>query len=185
MESRFVLAYNLGTISLRFGDERYQATIPRSTCLDTSSTNSEKLKKFKLNQRLLRDTKYKFSKVPEFLETGSETSSTPVKMLGRLGKKMLGRLGKKIQNKNKSDADDEDGALAKPMNDGDDEPTKSKPTTAKKDQPKENTDEEKGILSRNGQYFINLSPNQSRSKVRKFRSWLYELMKQNQVTEPL
>ena len=82
VESRFIPAYNIGTLTLRFGDERHKTPMPRSTCLDTSTTNIEKLK-LKLNKKLLRETNYKFSLIPEGLLTGTEPeegSASPIKV---------------------------------------------------------------------------------------------------------
>ncbi len=162
----------MGTIHLRFGKERYRTTLGHSTCLGRSSTNNETLKKFKLNQRLLRETEYKFSRVPEGLLTGSE-DSTPVKL-----------LGKKFKDKKKPDSDSDNANEPEENIKEDTKTSKSKVETRKG---KEKTDEKKtntseGKLSRNGQYWIDLN---SDADCKKYRTWLYELMKQNQVSNEL
>ncbi len=127
-------------MSLRFGDESYLTT------LGQYSTNNETIRKKRLSQRLLRETKYKFLKVPEGLKEDG-----------------------KSQSKSNGDKTAEDTELEH------DSPSKVKPLLEIDEAPNSS---QLSKLSRNGQYWINLS---SDTNFRKFRTWLYELADQLEV----
>ncbi len=126
---------------LRFGDESYLTT------LGQYSTNNETIRKKRLSQRLLRETKYKFLKVPEGLKEDG-----------------------KSQSKSNGDKTAEGTILEH------DSPSKVKSLLETDVAPSSSSQLSK--LSRNGQYWINLT---SEIDYRKVRKWLYELADQVQV----